>query len=311
MRCAWRKRRNETWSSPWETYILPPRADPTGNYVAPVIIAILKTLPRVWLSRMFGRIARIDAPFLSALSVRVFHMFFPKIDLGEAERKQRGQYRSLQDFFTRGLEAGARPIADSVMVSPCDGAFGQSGEVEQQTILQAKGVPYSLAEFLGDSALASTFEGGAFCTIYLAPWNYHRVHHPLAGNVVRARHIAGDLWPVNRAAINGIPGVFARNERSWLEIRTEHGQAIVVMVGAFNVGSIRLGLRPELGRGETGDWVPSQPVPVCAGDELGVFELGSTVVLVLDESLRKATLGTSWPSTGASVRMGAGLSLPR
>lgn len=299
-------------SSLRETYFIAnPRVTRGGIYVARVVIAIMKLLPRVWLSRMFGRFAEIQFPILSGFSIRVFHLLFPRIDLVEADRKQHGDYSSLQDFFTRSLERGARPIADSILVAPSDGVFGQSGAIHHQTVLQAKGVPYSLDEFLGDSTLASTFEGGAFCTIYLAPWNYHRVHHPLAGRILRLRHIAGDLWPVNRAAIEGVSGVFARNERSWVEIETEHGQAIVVMVGAYNVGSIRLTARPGLGHGITGDWIPPSPIPVASGDELGVFEMGSTVVLILDESLRKATLGTSWPEPGGSIRMGAGLALPR
>lgn len=275
------------------------------------MIALLKLLPRVALSRAFGRFARWEVPVVSRLSIRLFHLLFPRIDLGEASRKFRTDYVSLQDFFTRALEPGARPIADAQLVSPCDGAFGQSGAIHSATLIQAKGVPYSLVEFLGDSSLASLFEGGCFSTIYLAPWNYHRVHHPLAGRVVRLRHLAGDLWPVNRGAVEGIPGVFARNERAWVEIETDHGRAIAVMVGAYNVGSIRLTARPELGLSEWGDWIPSTPIPVRAGDELGVFEMGSTVVLILDESLRRATLGSSWPIPDQSVRMGATLSFPR
>lgn len=278
--------------------------------MAPVI-ALLKLLPRVALSRAFGRFARLEVPVLSRLSIRLFHLLFPRIDLGEASRKFRTDYASLQDFFTRTLEPGARPIADAQLVSPCDGAFGQSGTIHSSTLIQAKGVPYSLVEFLADSTLASLFEGGCFSTIYLAPWNYHRVHHPLAGRLVRARHLPGDLWPVNRGAVEGIPGVFARNERAWVEIETDHGRAIAVMVGAYNVGSIRLTARPELGRSEWGDWIPPTPIPVRAGDELGVFEMGSTVVLILDESLRRATLGSTWPAPDQSVRMGATLSFPR
>lgn len=278
--------------------------------MAPVI-ALLKLLPRVALSRAFGRFARWEIPVLSRLSIRLFHLLFHRIDLGEASRKFRTDYTSLQDFFTRTLEPGARPIADAQLVSPCDGAFGQSGSIERGTLIQAKGVPYSLVEFLGDSTLASLFEGGCFSTIYLAPWNYHRVHHPLTGRVVRLRHLPGDLWPVNRSAVEGIPGVFARNERAWVEIESDHGRAIAVMVGAYNVGSIRLSARPELGRTEKGDWIPAVPVPVRAGDELGVFEMGSTVVLLLDESLRQATLGSTWPSPDQSIRMGATLSFPR
>ncbi|MCB9496950.1 MAG: phosphatidylserine decarboxylase [Fibrobacteria bacterium] len=270
----------------------------------------MKLLPRVALSRLFGRLARIEWPVVSHLSIQLFHFIFPRIDLPEASRKRRGEYRSLQDFFTRSLEPGARPIADSLMVSPCDGAFGASGPIENHTVFQAKGVPYSLGEFLGDSTLASTFEGGAFCTIYLAPWNYHRVHHPVAGQLVRIRHIAGDLWPVNRSAVEGIPGLFARNERTWAEIETEQGRLIVVLVGAYNVGSIRMVDAPRLGKESFGDWVSPEPKSVQPGDELGVFEMGSTVVLILDESLRRASLGPSWPDSRKDVRMGASLSFP-
>lgn len=275
-----------------------------------LVIALLELLPRVALSRLFGRLARLEWPILSGLSVRLFHLVFPRIDLGEAARKNRGDYKSLQDFFTRTLEPGARPIADSLMVSPCDGAFGYSGSIEKSTIFQAKGIPYSLSEFLGDSTLASIFEGGAYSTIYLAPWNYHRVHHPVTGRIVRVRHIEGDLWPVNRQAVDGIPGVFARNERAWVEVETEHGMVIIVMVGAYNVGSILLTARPQLGDGTTGDWVPSEPIPVRAGDELGVFQMGSTVILVLDEHVRRASLGPAWPTASNAVRMGSSLSFP-
>jgi len=275
------------------------------------VIAILRLLPRIALSRLFGRFARLELPLLSRLSISLFHLLYSRIDLDEAERMQRREYRSLQDFFTRTLKRGARPIGGALVVSPCDGAFGQSGAIQNQTIIQAKGVPYSLAEFLGDSTLASVFEGGAFSTIYLAPWNYHRVHHPFAGRIIRLRHIPGDLWPVNRSAVEGIPGVFARNERAWVEIETDHGRAIAIMVGAFNVGSIRLTAHPELGASERGDWIPSLPVPVRAGDELGIFEMGSTVVLLLDEPLRQACAGSSWPTSDTPIRMGANLSFPR
>jgi len=277
-----------------------------------IVITLLRILPRVFLSRLFGRITRIERPRLVArASVRAFHAGFPRIDLSEAKRGARRDYASLQDFFTREIRLDTRPLADTTLVAPSDGAFGQWGEICQGTVLQAKGIPYGVADFLQDEALAKSLEGGAFCTIYLAPWNYHRVHHGVGGDLVGARHIPGDLWPVNKGAVQGIPGVFVKNERSTVSVRTPQGMAVAVMVGAYNVGSIRLSCNRELGFSESGAWVPPDgAVPVSKGDELGVFELGSTVVLLVDKDLRAACAGKSIPVTDDPVRMGQALSLP-
>ncbi|HXP91176.1 MAG TPA: archaetidylserine decarboxylase [Fibrobacteria bacterium] len=271
----------------------------------------MKFLPRVFLSRAFGRLAGCRSPrWLARLSIALFHGLYPRIDLAEAARGKRSDYSSLQDFFTRQLAQGARPIGHSSMVAPSDGAFGESGEIRSGTVFQAKGVPYSVSDFLQDADMARELELGAFATIYLAPWNYHRVHHPVSGNLVGARHIPGDLWPVNRSAVEGIPGLFVRNERAWVAVRNSHGLAVAVMVGAYNVGSIRLSVCPELGRSLRGGWSPVQPDPVAAGDPLGVFELGSTVVVLVDRGMRKAAAGLAWPLAGASVRMGRSLPFP-
>lgn len=270
------------------------------------MIILLKLLPRVFLSRLFGRISRVRRPRLFArASIRLFHAGFPRIDLAEAKRTRRADYESLQDFFTREIRADARSVADSILVSPCDGVFGQSGEIRQGTVLQAKGIPYSVADFLQDRELAASLEGGAFCTIYLAPWNYHRVHHAIGGELVQARHMPGDLWPVHKGAVEGIPGVFAKNERSSVSVRTPHGTAVAVMVGAYNVGSIRLAANKDLGHGSTGAWIPEGGnLAVAKADQLGVFELGSTVVLLLDKNLRAACGGDAFPEPGRAVRMG-------
>ncbi|HQF53542.1 MAG TPA: archaetidylserine decarboxylase [Fibrobacteria bacterium] len=274
------------------------------------MIILLKLLPRVFLSRLFGRVSRVRKPrLLARASIRLFHAGFPRIDLAEAKRTRRSDYESLQDFFTREIRIDARTVADSLLVSPCDGVFGQSGEIRQGTILQAKGIPYSVADFLQDRELAASLEGGAFCTIYLAPWNYHRVHHAIGGEIVQARHVPGDLWPVNKGAVEGIPGVFAKNERSSVSVRTPHGTAVAVMVGAYNVGSIRLAADKDLGHGTTGTWIPQGgSLAVAKADQLGVFELGSTVVLLLDKDLRAACAGDAFPEPGRSVRMGEAIS---
>jgi phosphatidylserine decarboxylase len=275
------------------------------------VLALLKLLPRVALSRLFGRLASRRWPrWFARLSIAVFHRLYPRINLSEAVRKNRTDYASLQDFFTRELAPDARPVSHTALVSPSDGAFGESGEIRSGTVFQAKNVPYSVGEFLQDEDLAKELDGGAFATIYLAPWNYHRVHHAASGDLVRVRHIRGDLWPVNRSAVEGIPGLFVKNERAWVALRTPHGLVVSVMVGAYNVGSIRLGACPEMGRIRTGEWTPSQPIQVVAGSEMGVFEMGSTVVVLVDRAMRHAAAGLAWPLQGASVRMGRSLPFP-
>lgn len=248
--------------------------------------------------------------WFARLSIWVFHKIFPRIDLAEAVRGSRKDYASLQDFFTRTIRPGSRPLADSLLVSCSDGVFGQSGAIEKGTLIQAKGILYSAREFLQDPDLARQFEGGAFSTVYLAPWNYHRVHHAVTGELVACRHIPGDLWPVHRQAVEGIPGLFARNERAWVAVRTPVGTAIAVMVGAYNVGSIRLTACPGLGRDLRGLWTPPAPAAIAAGDELGIFEMGSTVVLLVDKALREASGGRAFPVPGASVRAGQALAFP-
>ena len=275
------------------------------------MLALLKFLPRVLLSRAFGRLAGCRRPrWFARLSIALFHGLYPRIDLSEAARGKPSEYGSLQDFFTRELAPGARTVGHSSMVAPSDGAFGESGEIRSGTVFQAKGVPYSVSDLLQDADLAHELELGAFATIYLAPWNYHRVHHPASGNLVGARHIPGDLWPVNRSAVEGIPGLFVRNERAWVAVRNEHGLAVAVLVGAYNVGSIRLSDCPQPTGNLRGGWTPAQPVPVRAGNLLGVFEMGSTVVVLVDRGMRKAAAGLAWPLAGASVRMGRSLPFP-
>lgn len=241
----------------------------------------------------------------------MFHRAFSKIDLSEALEPSRSSYGSLQAFFTRRLKPGMRPVEPGLLSAPSDGVFGQSGPIHAGTVLQAKGVPYSVAQFLEDPALAAELEGGAFSTIYLAPWNYHRVHHGFSGALEACRHIPGDLWPVHRAAVEGIPGLFVANERAWVAVRSPDGLAVAVMVGAYNVGSIRLTACPELGRSLRGAWKPTTPAVVAAGDELGIFEMGSTVVLLVSRGLREKSGGVSFPETGKSVRCGMGMAFPK
>lgn len=177
------------------------------------------------------------------------------------------QFRSLQAFFRRPLRAGARPVGSAPLVWPCDGRIVTVGPVADGRIAQVKGNDYELADLLADPALARALEGGCQATIYLAPGDYHRVHSPFAATVEAVAAIPGTLFPVNPPAVRCIDRLFARNSRHVFRCRLGDGTpAAVVMVGAYNVG----GTRVTVASGT-----------VAAGQELGQFGFGSTVVVVI------------------------------
>ena len=159
--------------------------------------------------------------------------------MDEAANPDVASYSSFNEFFTRPLKAGARPIAEAAFVSPVDGAISQCGRIEGDRIFQAKGHDYTTRALVGgDAALASRFEGGEFATLYLSPRDYHRIHMPCAGRLVRMVHVPGDLFSVNPVTARGVPGLFARNERVVCEFEGEHGPFVMVLVGATIVGSM-------------------------------------------------------------------------
>ncbi|MBY0399748.1 archaetidylserine decarboxylase, partial [Myxococcota bacterium] len=204
---------------------------------------------------------------------------------------------SLQQFFTRALAPGARPLegGEEVLVSPCDGAWGAAGRIEKGTLLQVKGRPYRVAELIGDEGLAARYEGGQFATLYLSPRDYHRFHTPAAGHITRLVYRPGSLWPVNAIGLLGIDALFARNERicAFLDVEDSRGgpsggagaPLAMVAVGATMVGSVRLAF-DALATNRRGavpvDRDLSVGGPVFArGAEWGHFEFGSTIVLLV------------------------------
>ncbi|WP_240956931.1 archaetidylserine decarboxylase [Pseudopontixanthobacter vadosimaris] len=248
-------------------------------------------LPHHGLSRFAGRFAASENPWIKDLLIRRFILAY-NVDMGEAERPER-DYRSFNDFFTRTLKAGARPIADASrhVVSPADGAISQLGRITGGRIVQAKGRDYSVRELLGgDADLARRFEGGHFATIYLSPRDYHRVHMPVSGTLAATIYVPGQLFSVNAATAQGVEGLFARNERLACIFDTGIGTVASVMVGAMIVAGIETAwsgpvephgkalIRSVLAEAE-GDEAPSYE----AGDEMGKFLLGSTVVLLFEE----------------------------
>jgi len=206
------------------------------------------------------------------------------VEVEEAEHEA-ASYRSFGEFFSRRLKQGARPISggEKIMVSPCDGTVGAFGDIEAGNLVQAKGRDYSLEAFLGGEEQAQPFVGGQFLTVYLSPRNYHRVHQPIQGTVEAALHVPGTLWPVGPTTLGSIDGVFVANERLVSFSKCTAGSLAVVMVGATCVGRMRASYDDIVtNTGELCSRRSYQPgIAYEKGQELGVFEMGSTVVLVM------------------------------
>ncbi len=241
---------------------------------------VLRVVPRVRLSQAVGRLcdANVPAP-LSRLAASLYSRAYG-VNLDEAEAS--GAYASFDQFFTRRLRNGARPVADAAVVSPADGRLEQLGPVTVGGRITVKATAYRVGELIGDDSEARRYEGGSFGVVYLSPGDYHRVHSPVRGRLVLVRSLPGDLFPVNRIGERHIPNLFVRNQRVALVIDTPHiGRVTVVMVGAIIVGRITV---TALGGADTRPGVyPIEPsAPLEAGDEIGVFHLGSTAVLFVE-----------------------------
>lgn len=262
-----------------------------------ILLALLRRLPVVALSRAFGRIADLRLPHLLRRPVLGGFARLARIDVTEAERPLEA-YSSLNEFFVRRLRPGLRswPRDPEVAASPVDGRLGQCGVVTDGRIIQAKGRWYSAAALLDDAEEARRFEGGVFATLYLSPRDYHRIHSPCDGVIRYARHIPGTLLPVNAPAVAHIPDLFAQNERIVCYLDGPLGRVALVAVGAYNVGRISTAFdpawRPPPGRNRRRLARPRQrlpetrvydpPVPIFQGDELMAFHLGSTVVVLFE-----------------------------
>jgi len=204
------------------------------------------------------------------------------------------------------LREGARPLADAAFISPVDGAISQCGPIEGERIFQAKGHSYTTQALVGgDAALATEFEGGSFATLYLSPRDYHRIHMPCAGRLMRMIHVPGDLFSVNPVTARGVPGLFVRNERVVCVFEGDHGCFVMVLVGATIVGSMATVWHgvvnpPRPGRVREWTYAPGQ-VSLAQGQEMGRFLLGSTVVLLYPRDVMK--FNTDWTPARA-IRMG-------
>ena len=276
---------------------------------ARLFVALQYLLPQHFISRLAYRITRSRVPLVKNALIRSFvGNFHP--DMSEAEQPDPLQYESFNAFFTRALRAQARPSDPdpAVLVSPVDGTVSQIGRLDGSWLVQAKGHAYTLESLLAaDLSWAARFRGGAFATLYLAPFNYHRVHMPLRGALRAAWYVPGQLFSVNATTTAGVPGLFARNERVVCVFGHEALTFAVVLVGALLVGSIA-----TVWHGE----VTPRAVRGCAdlpldasraaldlekGAELGRFNMGSTVILLLPPGSSEWLPGLA---PGSSVRLG-------
>ncbi len=257
--------------------------------------------PRV--SRVMHRIvtSRPPAPVVHG-AIRAFSRVYG-VDLHEAAQPV-SDFDTFQAFFTRKLKPGMRAVeTDATRVpSPADGTLSAFGPLGEGTLVQAKGVEYSLDALLGDSSDADAYRHGSYAVVYLAPYNYHRVHCAWQGSLTAWRYLPGALYPVNSMGIKHVPGLFARNERIIGHFDTEFGKAALIMVGATFVGHMSVAfadIKSNNGQPASGRVTPSAPVPFERGDEFGVFEMGSTVVLVFE----RPDLEPALP-LGSPIRMG-------
>lgn len=230
------------------------------------------------------------------------------VNMSEAANSDITSYLSFNDFFTRALKPGARPLVNATWVCPVDGAISQFGRIENDQIFQAKGHHYSTTALVGgDASLAEQFKNGNFATIYLSPRDYHRIHMPCDGRLLRMIYVPGDLFSVNPVTARGVPGLFARNERLVCLFDTPHGAMVLTLVGATIVGSMATVWQGVVSRSRQGalrEWHyadTSPPVTLKKGDEMGRFLLGSTVVLLFPAG--PLQFNPDWQA-GAPVQLG-------
>jgi phosphatidylserine decarboxylase len=262
-------------------------------------------LPKQALTIVAGKLADARGGALSHFVIRRFIAHYG-VDMSEAAQPQVRGYASFNDFFTRALRADARAQTHAAWSCPVDGAISQFGDIKGDQIFQAKGHHYSTQALVGgDAKLAEQFRDGKFATLYLSPKDYHRIHMPCDGKLLRMIHIPGDLFSVNPVTARGVPGLFARNERLVCVFESVHGPLVLVLVGATIVGSMatiwhgrvnppRSGVLRELRYDE-------QNISLKKGAEMGRFLLGSTVVLLMPRS--SIQFNPDW-SPGRLIRMG-------
>ncbi len=252
-----------------------------------LFVQLQHLLPKLLITRLLGMFARRRCGALTQWAIRRFIARY-NVNMAEAVQTEPGAYATFNDFFTRALRPGARPLATARLVCPVDGAISQFGRIERDQIFQAKGKSFSSSALLaGNEALARRFDDGLFATLYLSPRDYHRIHMPCDGRLVSMRYVPGELYSVNPATARAIDALFARNERVVCEFDSPHGPFALVLVGATIVGSIATAWHgvvnpPRSPSVRHWDYRDSN-ITLKQGEEMGRFLLGSTVVLLFPQ----------------------------
>ncbi|HWS03478.1 MAG TPA: archaetidylserine decarboxylase [Gammaproteobacteria bacterium] len=266
-------------------------------------------LPKQALTTLAGKLAGAQG---GTLTTRVIRWFVGRygVNMAEAANPDIAAYPTFNEFFTRPLKPGARPLAPATLVCPVDGAISQFGRIEHDQIFQAKGHTYSTTALIGgDATLAKQFNDGSFATIYLSPKDYHRIHMPCAGKLLRMIHVPGELFSVNPTTARGVPDLFARNERVVCVFESANGPFVQVLVGATIVGSMATvwhGVVNPPRPGSVRDWsYATQNIRLEQGAEMGRFMLGSTVVLLFPQTFMQSgvSFNPDW-APARPVRMG-------
>lgn len=266
-------------------------------------------LPKQFLTELAGRFADMQLGSATTAFIRWFVRHYD-VNMAEAANPDIASYPTFNEFFTRALREGARPLATSRLLCPVDGAISQFGRIEKDQIFQAKGYSYSTTALVGgDAALAAQFENGSFATLYLSPRDYHRIHMPAAGRLTRMIHVPGELFSVNPTTARGVPGLFARNERVVCVFQGEHGPFVLILVGATIVGSMATAWHGVVNPPRVmalRDWsYAEREIRLERGEEMGRFLLGSTVVMLFPNP--GVTFNPAW-QVGGPVRMGEAMS---
>lgn len=256
-------------------------------------------IPKQAITALAGKLASAKAGKLTTAVIRWFVKRY-QVNMAEAAEPNIEAYESFNEFFTRPLKKGARRITKADFICPVDGAISQFGDIKADQIFQAKGHQYStLAMLAGDKALAASFQNGSFATLYLSPKDYHRIHMPCDGTLKSMTYVPGDLFSVNPTTAQGVPGLFARNERVICEFDSAHGTFVLILVGATIVGSMATVWHgvvnpPRVGRITTWTY-ENQSITFKQGEEMGRFLLGSTVVMLFPQDTVK--FNSKWTPT--------------
>lgn len=262
-------------------------------------------LPKQALTRLMGHLANLQGGTTTTAVIRWFIQRY-QVNMSEALNPDPAAYLSFNSFFTRALKPDARPLATADWICPVDGAISQIGTIKGDKVFQAKGHNYSAQTLLGgNEQLANQFHDGHFATIYLSPRDYHRIHMPCAGKLLRMIYVPGDLFSVNPTTARGVPGLFARNERVVCIFEGAFGPFAMVLVGATVVGSMATvwhGVVNPPRSGKIREWTyEDQNIQLSQGEEMGRFLLGSTIVLLTPKS--SLQFNPNW-QTALPVRLG-------